>query len=165
MRGIAMVKLAYMIISTMPGIPCIYYGDEVGMEGYRDPFNRRPFPWNKSKTRPKYINSKEESLTEWFRLLGKIRHEEKALWNGAVKIIHCNSDILIFARYVDRESLVAVINRSENKYQINSEMEFIDITDEYSLKKDPVIQPLSGVLLKPDNGMLTEPYELGIEKL
>ena len=30
---------------TYPGVPCIYYGDEIGMQGFKDPTNRRPYPW------------------------------------------------------------------------------------------------------------------------
>ena len=34
------LRMAYAIIYTLPGVPCLYYGDEIGMQGYRDPFNR-----------------------------------------------------------------------------------------------------------------------------
>ncbi len=40
------LKMLSLIQFTMPGIPCIYYGDEVGMQGYADPYNRGPYPWN-----------------------------------------------------------------------------------------------------------------------
>lgn len=43
-QAFARVKAAYTILCFLPGVPCIYYGDEIGMEGYHDPFNRRPFP-------------------------------------------------------------------------------------------------------------------------
>ena len=39
-----LLKQAYLLIAAMPGVPCVYYGDEIAMEGYNDPFNRRPFP-------------------------------------------------------------------------------------------------------------------------
>ena len=44
-KGLALLKLASLMQYTLPGIPCVYYGDEAGMEGYRDPFNRVCFPW------------------------------------------------------------------------------------------------------------------------
>ena len=42
-KALSLLKMAYVIQATVPGIPSIYYGDEVGMEGYKDPFNRLLF--------------------------------------------------------------------------------------------------------------------------
>ena len=45
--GLAMARLwvAALLQMTLPGVPCVYYGDERGVEGFRDPYNRAPFPW------------------------------------------------------------------------------------------------------------------------
>ena len=43
-NAIKLLNQAYLLLASLPGVPCIYYGDEFGMEGYHDPFNRRPFP-------------------------------------------------------------------------------------------------------------------------
>ena len=40
------LKMAYVALATLPGVVMLFYGDEMGMEGYKDPFNRLPFPWN-----------------------------------------------------------------------------------------------------------------------
>ena len=45
--GKARLRLATFLQFTLPGAPCIYYGDEAGMTGYRDPFNRGYYPWGK----------------------------------------------------------------------------------------------------------------------
>ncbi len=45
------VLLAYAMLYTLPGVPCVYYGDEIGMQGYRDPFNRAYFDWNSTERR------------------------------------------------------------------------------------------------------------------
>ncbi|MBR6005830.1 MAG: glycoside hydrolase family 13 protein, partial [Clostridia bacterium] len=45
--GMKKLRLASLMQFTLPGVPCIYYGDEAGVEGYRDPFNRTAFPWGK----------------------------------------------------------------------------------------------------------------------
>jgi glycosidase len=42
--ALKLLNQAYLLLASLPGVPCIYYGDEFGMEGYHDPFNRRPFP-------------------------------------------------------------------------------------------------------------------------
>ena len=57
--------LGYAMIYTLPGVPCVYYGDEIAMQGYRDPFNRAYFDWN----------STEERLRRPLRLLAKLRKE------------------------------------------------------------------------------------------
>ncbi|MBQ7760811.1 MAG: glycoside hydrolase family 13 protein [Clostridia bacterium] len=105
-----LLKLAYAIIATIPGIPCIYYGDEAGMEGHRDPFNRMPFPWGKE----------DSDLCEFFQKVGKIRRNEPLYKDGYFKIIEVNSDILTFVRHNDNEFVATVINRGKEKYYIDS---------------------------------------------
>ena len=68
-RGITLLKLAAMVQYTLPGVPCLYYGDEVGLEGYRDPFNRGCFPWEE----------KNSELVSWFERLGAVRASCTAL--------------------------------------------------------------------------------------
>ena len=62
-KGIKLVKLASTVQFTLPGIPSIYYGDEIGMQGYADPFNRGCF----------VEENAEQSLLEHYRKLGNIR--------------------------------------------------------------------------------------------
>jgi cyclomaltodextrinase / maltogenic alpha-amylase / neopullulanase len=45
----AALKLAWQFILTFPGAPCIYYGDEIGMDGNHDPDCCKSFPWDESK--------------------------------------------------------------------------------------------------------------------
>lgn len=61
--GIKLLKMASAIQYTLPGVPCIYYGDEAGLEGYSDPFNRRGFPWEKEN----------QEIINWYIKLSKIR--------------------------------------------------------------------------------------------
>ena len=105
-RAVKLLKMAYTIISTVPGVPCIYYGDEAGMEGYRDPFNRLPYPWGRENN----------ELIEFYKKIGKIRRNESVFADGAFEIIECTSDILSFARYNGSGFVVTVINRSDEKY-------------------------------------------------
>ena len=44
-RAISLMKCASILQFTLPGSPCIYYGDEIGMQGFEDPFNRGYFKW------------------------------------------------------------------------------------------------------------------------
>jgi len=112
-RAVALLKLAYAIVATVPGVPCIYYGDEVGMEGYRDPFNRLPYPWGKEDT----------ELLEYYKRINNIRVREPVYKNGFFEIIECNHDLLAFARYGETGFAVTVINRSAEKYFIDSSVD------------------------------------------
>lgn len=57
------LKTAAVLQYTLPGVPCVYYGDEAGMEGCEDPFNRRCFPWG----------NEDVDLTEFYCALGNLR--------------------------------------------------------------------------------------------
>jgi 4-alpha-glucanotransferase len=89
-RGLAMLRLCYLVQIAFPGMAVIYYGDEAGLEGYRDPFNRRTFPWGRE----------DRNLQEWYRILGGLRHD----WPVLRTLLRLTSDgdhILIIERYLD----------------------------------------------------------------
>lgn len=44
-RGLELVRLAALVLFTFPGSPTVYYGDEIGLEGWEDPFNRGTYSW------------------------------------------------------------------------------------------------------------------------
>ena len=71
-HGVRLLKIAVLIQMTLPGVPCVYYGDEAGTEGYADPFNRTCFPWG-------HENSE---LTDWYRTLIHIRRAHSVYERG-----------------------------------------------------------------------------------
>ncbi len=95
---------AYTLLATVPGIPTVFYGDEVGLEGYRDPFNRMPYPWKKE----------DLSLLEHYKALGRIRRENKVYESGAFRLLHLDNDLLAFARYEGDDAFVTVVNNSDS---------------------------------------------------
>lgn len=83
-----LLKVVSTIQYTVFGIPSLYYGDEAGVEGYHDPFCRRPFPWNNADT----------ELTDHYRRLGKIRSEHKAYDRGNYKLLKAERGLIAFVR-------------------------------------------------------------------
>ena len=100
--------MASFLQYTLPGSPCIYYGDEAGMEGYKDPFNRRTFPWG----------HEERELTEHYRRLGRLRKEQAALRLGDIHFFQAGDKHLGFTRSYQGRTLKVFANRSGDAWEI-----------------------------------------------
>lgn len=101
------LKLATAILYALPGMPTIFYGDEVGLEGYEDPINRRPFPWNNMDT----------DLLDHYKTLGKIRAKYKKAFSGTMDIFSDNGMLYIIRKSADNMQNIQFIynNSNENK--------------------------------------------------
>ena len=104
-HGVERLKAASLIQYTLPGVPCLYYGDEAGMEGYRDPFNRRVYPWG----------NEDADLLEWYRGLGSLRKEFSCLKEGDFQPIHASGHLLIYTRSNLRDQLLIAVNAADSK--------------------------------------------------
>lgn len=97
------LKMAYTALATLPGLPTIYYGDEAGLEGYHDPFNRMPYPWGRE----------DEELLAHYRALGAIRKKYDVYRKGELVLLRLNSDLLVFARIGQGGTFLTALNRSD----------------------------------------------------
>ncbi len=103
-KGVSMMKMASLIQYTLPGVPSLYYGDEAGMEGMKDPFNRACFPWDN-------IN---EDLLKWYKRLGEIRNGCTAFKEGTFEPVYSSYSTIAYKRVsADNQVLVAVNNSAE----------------------------------------------------
>ncbi|NLL17949.1 MAG: 4-alpha-glucanotransferase, partial [Clostridia bacterium] len=96
------LKLLVLMQMTFPGVPCIYYGDEAGLEGYSDPYNRGTYPWGRE----------DRDLLGWYRRAAKLRQEYEVLIHGNFHSFHDGDDIYGFRRENDREEITVLINRN-----------------------------------------------------
>lgn len=95
-------KLFYTLLFLMPGIPLIYYGDEIGLMGENDPCCRGCMEWDSSKW--------NIDIYDYIKELISIRKKFKALRDGKVKLSSVNDRTLIVARYNESESFKAIVN-------------------------------------------------------
>ena len=95
---------------TLPGSPSLYYGDEACMEGYKDPFNRRTYPWGREDV--EFLNH--------FRRLGKLRKDYEALRLGDIQFFQAGDKHLGFTRSYNGQTLKVYINRSADLWEIPS---------------------------------------------
>ena len=103
-RGIKMLTMAYAMIFTLPGVPSIYYGDEIAMQGYRDPFNRAYFDWESSENRVRPV----------LRQLAELRAECDAFRSGDFQLVKAEGDILHYRRVGKTQSAEMIFNRGDH---------------------------------------------------
>lgn len=102
-KGLALVRLAALVLFAFPGAPTVYYGDEAGMEGFEDPFNRGAYPWGKEDT----------ALRGYFAKLGALRRQRPSLHRGALHWLLAEGPLLAFAREDAGERSAAVLNAGD----------------------------------------------------
>ena len=95
-----LLKLAAVLQYTLPGIPSLYYGDEAGLTGGKDPFCRGCYPWGNEDT----------ELLEFYRELGKVRRNSDA-FSGDFKPVFAGLGLLAYERIGDKDSLLIAVNR------------------------------------------------------
>ena len=104
-RGEALLKLGALVLYAFPGSPTLYYGDEVALEGFEDPFNRRTFPWGEETG----------DLTDFFTRLGAARNGSAALRKGDLDWLKCQGRFLSFRRTWEEETVVAAVNAGDKR--------------------------------------------------
>ncbi len=88
--GVARLRMAVLWQMTFPGVPSIYYGDEIGMQGFRDPYNRGPYDWENGDT----------YLRGWVQKTVAMRNAHKALQTGEFLPLLAQGDVYAYARVV-----------------------------------------------------------------
>lgn len=104
-KDVARLPLAVVWLYSWPGVPCVYYGDEVGLDGDNDPFCRKPFPWNK--------RDQDLDLLALYQRLGKLRRQSRALRQGGCHVVYAEGDVIVFVRVYQNERVLVAINRGE----------------------------------------------------
>ena len=131
--------LAYALLFTLPGVPCIYYGDEIAMQGYRDPFNRAYYDWN----------STERRLRGPLANLAELRRSCDAFKGGVIEWVEAAGDVLHFRRVGRTQTAEIILNRGEH------------LLATQAFGKAAEVNPLGFTILVEDNA----PKNLGYFKI
>ena len=102
-RDVARLPLAVVWLFSWPGVPCIYYGDEVGLDGDNDPFCRKPFPWDEKQ--------QDAELLALYQRLAALRKATPALRHGGCEVLYAEGDVVVFVRVLGAERVMVAINR------------------------------------------------------
>ena len=101
--GLSRLKLAVLFQMCFPGVPAVYYGDEAGMEGYADPYNRGPYPWGRE----------EKGLVSYYKKVIALRNNYAALQKGQWQTAYCEGDVYGFYRQEAEEQFLILLNRNK----------------------------------------------------
>ena len=137
-----MIKLAVLAQMTFEGVPYIYYGDEAGLVGDKDPDNRRTYPWK----------NEDNEMIDFYRNSIQTRHRIKSLLKGETNFIYTeDDDVFAYERFineVEEDSCLIIINRSKEYKYIDFDLDY-DLLDEIGIKYTPGDY---GVTLEKENG-------------
>ncbi len=144
-RGIALLRLAALVLFTFPGVPTVFYGDEAGMEGWEDPFNRGTYPWGHEDT----------TIRELFATLGGLRKQRVSLRWGGLRWLEAQDRLVAFARETAGERSVTILNAGDSPQAFTldwpwdsckdllSQRDFIPVNGQLTLE----LAPYQGLLL------------------
>ncbi len=98
------LRLAYFFVLTYPGAPCIYYGDEIGLDGGRDPLCRKAFTWREEEWNTVLRDSIKDTIT--------VRQAIPALRTGTYEPILAQGGVLAYLRRDELDTVLVVLNNS-----------------------------------------------------
>lgn len=110
------LRIATFLQYTLYGVPSVYYGDEIGMQGYVDPLNRRCYPWG----------NEDNELIEFFSILGKMRKEFSAFNNGDTEIVFSEDGVIVFKRITKDCEVLVCVNVDKETYLIEFDGELME---------------------------------------
>jgi len=113
-RGKNLLKAAMALQFFLPGVPSIYYGDEAGLQGYKDPFNRRCYPWG----------NEDKELIEYTKELSRVRKSISSMKDGRTYFVYHDENVVAFTRTGETDAVVFV-NRSGNTAYLNNVSEIL----------------------------------------
>ena len=126
----ASFRLAVLLQATLPGAPCIYYGDEIGLEGGLDPDNRRAFPSDEAAW--------DRDVLEFVRASLALRRDEAALRRGSFRVAAASGGGLAFERALGEERVVVALNAGEAEVTLD-----VDLPGAVGCRLEP--RPLRGL--------------------
>ena len=143
-RGEELVRLASLVLFTFPGAPMLYYGDEVGMEGFEDPFNRGTYPWGDPPS----------DLLPWFVHLGRLRKSYAPLRRGDLQWLYTAGPLLVYARSLDGVRMVTAVNAGDSPLPLSLPWDGGPLRDLLSGQRVPVSAGYALLSLPSRSGLL-----------
>lgn len=138
-RAVALLRIASTLQYTVYGFPSVYYGDEAGLEGYHDPFCRRPYPWG----------DEDPVLTAHYRLLGRFRAAHPALRGGDFRFLYVTDTAFLYERAGGDDRVLVAVNVGNAPASVPvPDGTWIDLLSAAPVRDTLILPPVSGALLE-----------------
>ena len=145
--GIDRLKVAAALQFTAYGIPSVFYGDEVGLEGYGDPFCRMPMPWNDMD------KEYRREILEYYRMLGRMRNEEQALDGGDFYVLSHTESSIAYVREKNDSKILVIANMGDSfTLPLESDAEYKNIETGETVSSYVEVKTNTVLLLKQTRG-------------
>ena len=141
-KTIEKLKMAVVLQFTLPGVPCVYYGDENGQEGHIDPFCRCCYNWSEQN----------QDLIAFYQKIGAIRKKYKEIFKDGIFSENITQDgLFVYKRCKNNAKLYVYTNNSSRKYVMQLPQPMKDLISDDGFETEMVIQPYSYGILVEDN--------------
>lgn len=180
-RALGMQALTAIFQMGYPGAPTIYYGDEVGLEGTKDPDSRRTFPWERvSETGGGYAGTgKYADLLATYQKAAEIRNDNEVFRTGDLKVAYDEGDVIAYARKTDAQAGLVIVNRGGSDATISLDTagflpSDISLTDRLGSgttvqfkdgKASLTVKAMSGMMMTSDASLKAVPKVSGLQAI
>ena len=132
------LKLCVLLQMTMPGAPCIYYGDEIGMSSADDPHCRAAFPW-------KHVDQWDHTLLAFYQRMTAIRHQFDVLRTGSFEQVYAGGKVYAFKRELRGRQAIVILNTGDAPAHVSMPL---SVSDHHSFT---MVWPRDGEIFKKNN--------------
>ena len=116
-----LLKIAVLLQFTLYGVPSIYYADEIGTTGAKDPFNRTCFNWD--------FNEFNKEVFGFYKQISTIRNSNSVFIDGECKVVKAENGVFAFTRENQNEKILVAVNVGEYSYLIKTNNEYENLLD------------------------------------
>ena len=137
------LRLAVLFQMSFPGAPAIYYGDEVGVAGGEDPYNRATYPWADEGGKP------DLQLLADFKRLTQMRHDHPVLRHGSIAApLYLDAHVIVLARQDGKRWAITATNNALTAQHVS-------VTLPTELAQARFVDALSGAVVQAQGGTLS----------
>ena len=139
--------VGFGLLVTLPGAPCFFYGDEIGLTGENNETSRRTMPWGAQEGQKEW----DQRFHSWYRDLIRARNSQRALQVGGFRWVHVDDDQLVFLRETETERLLVRASRAPGA-GVRLDVDLLGAREMHALLGGTDLTSTGGTMVLPSDG-------------